>query len=212
MVATYEGPATLHQWIAVAGEEKYAGVEKSIVDELVAKNEHVVDLEMALPAWARSKAAVRMDLVAIEDRKVVFWEVKMVNDPRIRCEAEFEKDKTPHVLEQLSHYRDFLEQDDHIEQVELAYRKTAKILVDLRKLADKIGPPLKLADSITAASRANTLTVAPLAALVVVDLPAPKDNGPSWKSWKDRHERKLLGKIPMRVLESSGPLKFAGAQ
>jgi hypothetical protein len=209
-VASYEGLSTLHQWIAAAG--KYAGDEKSIVDELVAKNDHVVDLEMALPAWALSRVAVRMDLVAIEAGTVVFWEVKTVNDSRIRCRAEFEEDKFPKVLKQLSNYRLFLEQDSQVELVELAYRKTAKLLMKLRALTDEneIGPALALGPSIIAASKADRLAVAPLAALVVVDLPAdPK--GLAWTSWKASHEGKLLGKIPMRVLESPGPLVFAGA-
>jgi hypothetical protein len=196
--------------LLLPGGEEYAGDEKSIVDELVEKNDHVVDLEMALPAWALSKAAVRMDLVAIEDGTVVFWEVKTVNDSRIRCRAEFEENKFPHVLKQLSNYRVFLEQDSHIEQVELAYRNTDKLLVKLRKLADKIGPTLALGPSIIAASQAQRLAVAHLAALVVVDL--PKDNKQAWTSWKASHEGKLLGKIPMRVLESPGLLVFAGAQ
>ena len=141
--------------------EEYAGDEKTIVDELVEKNDHVVDLEMALPAWAHSKVAVRMDLVAIEDGTVVFWEVKTVNDSRIRCKAEFEEDKSPHVLKQLSNYRVFLEQDSHLEQVESAYRNTAELLVELRALADKIGPTLELGPSIIAASQADRLAVAP---------------------------------------------------
>jgi hypothetical protein len=210
LVAAYEGHSTLLQWIAVAGGEKYAGDEKSIVDELVEKNDHVVDLEMAIPAWARSKSAVRMDLVAIEDGTVVFWEVKTVNDSRIRCRAEFEVDKFPEVLKQLSNYRVFLEQDSHIRQVELAYRNTAKLLVKLRVLADKIGPARALGPSIIAASQADRLEVALLAALVVVDLPA--DNKRAWTSWKASHEGKLKGKIPMRVLESPELLVFAGAQ
>jgi hypothetical protein len=207
LVATYEGPATLHQWIAVAG--KYAGDEKSIVDLLVEKNDQVVDLEMAIPAWALSKVAVRMDLVAVEDGTVVFWEVKTVNDGRIRCRAEFEEDKSPHVLKQLSNYRVFLEQDRHVEQVESAYRNAAKLLVKLRALADEIGPRLALGPSIIAASQAQRLAVARLAALVVVDLPA--EDKRAWTSWKASHEGKLKGKIPMRVLESPGLLVFAGA-
>ena len=212
LVAPYEGLSTLHRWIAVA-EKEHAGAEKSIVDELVAENDHVIDLEMALPAWARSKAAVRMDLVAIENGTVVFWEAKTILNSEIRCMAELEEDKTPHVLEQLSHYRVFLEQDSHVEQVQLAYRNTAKLLVKLRALADenKIGPALKLGKSIEeAAGQPDRLAVAPLAALVVVDLPA--DNKRAWKTWKASHEGKLKGKIPMRVLESPGPLLYAGAQ
>jgi hypothetical protein len=139
-IATFEGLSTLNQWIAEA--EKYAGVEKRLVDELVEKNNHVIDLEMALPAWARSTSAVRMDLVAIENGKVVFWEVKTVNDNRIRCTAEFEEDRSPEVLKQLSNYRVFLNETRHISQVESAYLNTAKFLVKLRALADEIGPPL----------------------------------------------------------------------
>lgn len=209
-VAIYEGLPTLRHWIKNAGE-KHGGVEKSIVDKLVEKNEHVIDLEMALPAWARSSVAVRMDLVAIEDGRVVFWEVKTVDDSRIRCNADFLEDKFPHVLEQLSHYRDFLEQDSHVELVEFAYRNTARLLVDLRRLADKIGPTLALGRSIKDASEAQRLDVARLAALVVVDLPEPGANKGPWKSWKETHETKLEGKIPMRVFENAELLKFAGA-
>lgn len=211
IVAPYEGISTLLQWISVAGGEKYAGVEKSIVDELVSTNDHVVDLEMALPAWTLPKVAVRMDLVAIESGKVVFWEVKTVNDSRIRCNADFEEDNFPHVVKQLSNYRVFLEQPSHVEQVETAYRNTAKRLVDLRELANKIGPALKLGDSIVAASQARRLDVARLANLVVVDLKAtPK--GPAWTSWKSKHEVKLKGKIPMLVLESPARLELADAK
>jgi hypothetical protein len=211
--AAYEGSTTLNQWVGKAGA--YAGVEKKIVDQLVEKNDHVVDLEMAIPAWALRKTAVRMDLVAIEDGTVVFWEVKTILNSEICCEAAFEEDRFPHVLKQLSNYRVFLEENSHIELVESAYRNTAKILVDLRALADKyeIGPTLELGQSIKDASKAQRLDVARLAALVVVGLPAgDKRAKQAWASWKATHEGKLLGKIPMRVLESPEALVFAGAQ
>ena len=211
-IAIYEGLSTLHDWIKNA-EKKHAGIEKKIVDELVEKNNHVIDLEMAIPAWTFPKVAVRMDLVAIEKGKVVFWEVKTVDDSRIRCKAEFLADKFPHVLEQLSHYRVYLGQDSHIDQVESAYREAAGLLVKLRALADEnnIGPALKLGDSIVVASQAHSLDVARLANLLVVDLKAaPK--GPAWTSWKSSHEAKLKGKIPMLVLESPALLVLADAQ
>lgn len=209
-VAIYEGLPTLRHWIKNAGE-KHGGVEKSIVDELVEKNEHVIDLEMALPAWTLPKVAVRMDLVTIENGKVVFWEVKTVDDSRIRCRAEFEEDKFPEVLEQLFHYRVYLGQDLHIAQVESAYREAAGHLVKLRALADKIDPRWPLGHSIVDASRSERLDVARLANLVVVDLQAaPK--GAAWTSWKASHEKKLKGKIPMLVLENPEPLKIADAQ
>lgn len=205
--ARYEGPSTLTAWIVAAQE--YAGEEKKIVDEFVAKNDNIVDLEMAIPAWALSKVAVRMDLVAIEKRKVVFWEVKTVNDSRIRCRADFKEDVSPEVLKQLANYRGFLEQHPHVEQVERAYRETAQILVKLRGLADTIGPIKTLGPGILAASQAGILAVERRAALVVVDLPA--DNKRAWKSWKASHEEKLKGKIPMLVLEQPAPLSFAAA-
>ena len=205
LVATYDGLSTLHEWIAAA--TKYVGDEKKLVDEFVEKNDNVVDMEMALPAWANSKVAVRMDLVAIEDGRVVFWEVKTANDSRIRCSAEFQEDELPEVLKQLRNYRLFLAEKQHVEQVESAYRETSKLLVDLRKLADNIGRTEALGAGIIAASKDQRLTVADRAALVVVDLPARG----GWKSWKDSHEGKLSGKIPMRVLAVPGPLKFEGA-
>jgi len=100
-------------------------------------------------------------------------------------------------------------------QVEGGYRNTAKLLVALRALADEnqIGPALELGPSVVAASRADRLAVAPLAALVAVDLPKHQaDHKWAWTSWKASHEGKLKGKIPMRVLERPELLVFAGAQ
>jgi hypothetical protein len=156
-----------------------------------------------------------MDLVAIENGKVVFWEAKTVDDSRIRCRAEFEEDKFPHVLKQLSEYRIFLDQDWHREQVGRAYQKAAGLLVNLRELADKIGPTLALGDSIKDARKADKLEVERQAALVVVDLPPynqREDKKGAWASWKASHEGKLLGKIPMLVLRSPGGLVFPGAK
>jgi len=97
LVANYKSISTLQEWIA-AVNDKHVGEEKRLVDEFVEKNDNVVDMEMALPAWAERNVAVRMDLVAIEDGSVVFWEVKTANDSRIRCKADFLADKFPHVL------------------------------------------------------------------------------------------------------------------
>ena len=214
-VPPYKGIDTLRKWIKTVADGEYAGVEKTIVDKLVEMNDHVIDLEMAIPAWKQPKVAVRMDLVAIENGKVVFWEAKTVDDSRIRCRTDFEEDKFPHVLKQLSEYRIFLDQDCHREQVGRVYQKTAELLVNLRELADKIGPTLALGDSIKDASKADKLEVERQAALVVVDLPPynqREDKKGAWASWKASYEGKLLGKIPMLVLRSPGSLVFPGAK
>ncbi len=78
----YEGSSTLHKWIERADEKK--GREKTCVDELIACNSSIIDIEMGLPASGDRKTAQRMDCVALEregDRiHIVFWEAKMIDD------------------------------------------------------------------------------------------------------------------------------------
>uniref|UniRef100_Q02AY0 Uncharacterized protein n=1 Tax=Solibacter usitatus (strain Ellin6076) TaxID=234267 RepID=Q02AY0_SOLUE len=49
----YEGRATLHEWIAQT--DKHSGEEKGCVDELVAVNPSIIDLEMGLPRAANGR-------------------------------------------------------------------------------------------------------------------------------------------------------------
>lgn len=204
----YRGLASLHDWIALI-DKKYAGVEKRLVDDLVGLNANVIDLEMGLPAWGEQLTAPRMDLVAIEEQQVVFWEAKTITDGRIRCRADYEQELRPEVLRQLAKYRHFLAHERHVELVEVAYRQAAAILVELRALADLCGDAFDLGDEIVSASKAANLTVAASAALVVLD--EPDDAGRAWRSWKAGHEAKLAGRIPMLVQRSPGRLSYKAA-
>jgi hypothetical protein len=203
----YQGPQTLTAWIERA--KTYAGVEKKLVDALVGLNGHVIDLEMGLPAWFLNKAAIRVDLVAIEDGQIVCWEVKTVDDARIRSRVG-----DPHVIAQLEGYRTFLRQDTHVYRIQEAYRETARLLIKLKALSDALVPSAPLDVAITAAARADALEVAREAGLAVIALGEHDKSGSgqrAWDSWKKTHEVRLLGRAPMRVLEAPAPLVFAGA-
>jgi hypothetical protein len=63
---TYEGLPTLLGWVAEA--DTHGGAEKALVDDLVADNAAVIDLEMGLPAWGDKKTPSRMDCVALEPK------------------------------------------------------------------------------------------------------------------------------------------------
>jgi hypothetical protein len=123
----YKGHATLLEFIERADEHK--GVEKTCVDELVAANPSIIDLEMGLP-----KIAQRMDCIALEREQgvisVVFWEAKMIDDPRLRSKSKAK------VITQLKGYRDFLEADAReLKSVERAYQETCKLLVKFHGMA-----------------------------------------------------------------------------
>jgi hypothetical protein len=207
-VLCYSGPVLPRRWIKAA--ESYAGREKKLVDQLVACNGNVIDLEMGLPAWIHNNSAIRMDLVAIEHGSVVFWEAKTVDDARIRCRGE-----APEVLEQLASYAEFLRQDAHVWRIQTAYRQTAGLLVRLSQLAESLGNPIELSAAIIGAASAPKLDVSRSAGLVVVALGEFDDERQSglraWTNWKRDHEAKLVGKAPLRVLEVPGPLIFQGA-
>jgi len=199
--APYEGLGTLRAWMPEI-DRRYVGVEKRLVDALVAENDNVIDLEMGLPAWGSVTTAPRMDLVTIENQQVVFWEAKTAGDSRIRCSVPVVPRQMPHVLDQLEKYRLFLEQDTHCWRISEAYRSAARILVALRRIADDLGPCRPLGQEIVAASTADELRVAREAALVVLDEAPPE--GARWRSWHDNgHATKLAGHA--RVLAQSVP-------
>ncbi len=190
----YEEIEDLKGWIA-AIDKGYTGEEKRFVDQLVAANPSVIDLEMGLPAWGDEKSAPRIDLVAIEGGKVVFWEAKLVMDGRLRCRADLDPDKKPEVLKQLAKYRLFLNHEKegakHVKLVASAYQDAAKLLMTLRSMADKLGEKHTLGTDIYAA--VSGLDVDPEPCLVI-------DNRTNSTSWPC-HEAKLdRANVPMKII------------
>ena len=162
----YGGLDELKQWIAVVdhglradGRQGFSGDEKVGVDKLVAANSNVIDLEMGLPAWGEIKTASRIDLVTIETKAkgqtIVFWEAKLVTDGRIRCNADVVIDEKPEVLRQLFAYREFLKAENHVELVAKAYSTAAKLMVELRAMADSLGEVYPLGADILTAYKVN---------------------------------------------------------
>lgn len=115
----------------------YSGDEKRFVDQVVAANPNVIDLEMALPGISRGKTS-RIDLVALEPDgdgwRIVLWEVKRVGDGRARSEADTEPKV---VAEQLDRYNAWVEANAEV--VIAAYRETCRILVGLHAFASERG-------------------------------------------------------------------------
>lgn len=200
----YEGLATLRRWIDRIDTD-YAGIEKRLVDDLVKENDNVIDLEMGLPAFLGRKSPVRMDLVTLEEGRVVFWEAKCAGDSRIRSRGPL-----PEVIEQLKSYSSFLQQDIHCLRIADAYRDAARVIVRLRALADRIGPARALGEAILSAADGAKLTVERHAALVVIDESALEPNaspGARWNSWHTNgHAAKLKGEI--RVLAQTRPSRL----
>lgn len=142
-LASYDRITHLDAWISNANA--YVGDEKRFVDDVVAWNPNVIDLEMGLPAYSSApgeRTAPRMDLVALEpDRdtwKIVFWEAKLVSDGRARCRGS----EDPKVCKQLGNYTKWLGYGDNESFVKKAYQKACRILVDLHNIASRYSPDI----------------------------------------------------------------------
>ncbi len=124
-------PGHVARWSRKAN--KHSGDEKRFVDQVVAANPNVIDLEMALPGISRGKTS-RIDLVALESDgdgwRIVLWEVKRVGDGRARSEADTEPKV---VAEQLDRYNTWVEAN--AEAVIAAYHETCRILFGLHAFA-----------------------------------------------------------------------------
>ncbi len=145
--------AVVNDWMRCAhGHANGAGMdEKRFVENLVAANTNVIDLEMGLPwdeglRWIakndKSKPAPRIDLVTVEMRGdvpfIVFWEAKMSTNGALRSNWRREGDEGPKVASQIMKYKVWLDLPGRSGQVSSAYRDAAKILLELAEEAGKI--------------------------------------------------------------------------
>ena len=124
------GAEMLVAWMA--NSEGHRGAEKRAIDRLLEVSPKVVDLEMGLPAFGGRKGAPRMDMVALEEdgdgARIVFWEAKMIGDPRIRSNG------IPEVFEQIASYEEYLGNVGRRTQVARAYRENCRILAAVHEL------------------------------------------------------------------------------
>ncbi len=123
-------------WIETA--ETHAPAEKRFVDDLIAANPGVIDLEMGLPASDlpdSERVAPRMDLVVAQCAKneapsIAFWEAKCANNPELRASG----DAAPRVVEQLAKYVRWMAESGRVAQVQQAYRNAATDLLGLHRV------------------------------------------------------------------------------
>jgi hypothetical protein len=158
--ATLADPSTtalIPCWIDSA--RSYASAEKCFVDDLVAANAGVLDLEMGLPASDLSEGrpvAPRMDLVIADtaggEASIAFWEAKCANNGELRSSRDYERDEEgsftgPKVLDQLAKYVRWMKDVGRVEEVRKAYRDTAAILLALHQAfaSEKTNPPACIA-------------------------------------------------------------------
>ena len=119
-------------WIETA--VTYASAEKRFVDDLVAANPGIIDLEMGLPAsdLPRSeRVAPRLDLAIAQGTRdtpstIAFWEAKCANNGELRAS----KDNEPKVFGQVEKYVRWMTESGRVAQVAEAYRNTAKTLIE----------------------------------------------------------------------------------
>ena len=114
------------------------------VDRIIGNNAAVVDLEIAMHrdhALAQNDAvsgkidgAPRMDIVSLEsardDAKIVLWEVKTLDDPRLRAESECNSE----VTKQLKSYHKYLANPERCDAIKRAYETTCSRLVELKDM------------------------------------------------------------------------------
>lgn len=123
-------------WIETA--VTYASAEKRFVDDLVAANPGIIDLEMGLPASdlpGSERVAPRMDLVTVQVADdaspiIAFWEAKCANNAELRAS----EDNAPKVLGQVDRYVRWMSENGRVAQVQTAYRDTAATLIEFYHL------------------------------------------------------------------------------
>ena len=101
--------------------------------------------EVEHPDGTITKLAPRIDLALLEPVveglwRLVFWEVKMSDDGRVRSESE------PEVVTQLNKYAEWLSKAGTRRAVLRAYRSAIKVLVDIHDLAAANGRALNSLD------------------------------------------------------------------
>jgi hypothetical protein len=186
-IEKYEGSVSLDRWVRWAQTHMRAKVgavkaaEKQGVAVIVARNAHVIDVEMALPG---QPSADRIDIVALEKDckgfKIVFYEAKLFsNHASLRAD-----NLQPKVLNQLKRYEDWIRSRPN--EIIPAYRRACGLLIRLhamRYTKTDLHAPSVHPFVLKAAKEGSNLQVDPKPRLIVFGY-SPSERVGSWK----RHE------------------------
>jgi hypothetical protein len=176
---TYEQRKSVGEWVKRA--RSYAGDEKRGVAVIVARNSHVIDVEMGLTG---QPSVDRIDIVALEKDaealKIVFYEAKLFsNHAALRADT-----LQPKVLKQLKRYEDWIR--SRPDEIIPAYRRACGLLIRLHGMrytrADLHAPSVHRF-VLQAAKEGSNLQVDPKPRLIVFGY-SPSERVGSWK----RHE------------------------
>ena len=183
------GPAMLASWIVNAAG--HAGREKRHIDALLDRSPRVIDLEIALPARGDKPSAPRIDIAALEEAsdghpaRIVFWEVKRINNPDLRSRSE------PKVIRQIEAYEKYVCSVPQL--FENAYRENCRILCEFHRIASNIWETPRLLDPlISAVANGEHVEVDAEPRLLIIEDEAPKRN------W-ERHRSELTRRLTDRV-------------
>ena len=199
------GPEVLRSWVARAA--CFANREKEHIDKLLNVSSKVIDLEIALPALPYGRRnAPRMDIATLENcpdgaaARIVFWEVKMIDDARLRST------RTPKVVKQIEAYEEYVGRNPGF--FEDAYRETCRILGNFHDIASRLWKSPRPLDPLISAAAEGNLMPEPQPRLLIID-----DGSSPGRDW-ERHLRKLTSRLADRVhMVSAGelvPIETAG--
>jgi hypothetical protein len=180
----------------------HVGAEKKFVDNIVAANGSVIDMEMAFPAdkeiplppKRKRGSAYRIDIVTLEQSKdlqtsLVLWEAKMSNNSELKKRGE----KDPAVVEQVEKYKRYLEKKEHRKSIADAYRNTCSLLVNLHAMTKDIPGLSDVIKSVD--SGACKLSEESIDTKVRIVIGVKGDEGGRW----NEHMKKLVVENELRV-------------
>ena len=182
------GPKMLGSWVANAAG--HANREKKHIDTLLDVSPRVIDLEIALPARRRGDGAPRIDIAALEEpndshpARIVFWEVKRINDARLRSRT------VPKAVQQIKAYERYVRSDPH--RFESAYRETCRILCEFQRIASDLSEASPLDPLVSAVADGERVEVDAEPRLLIIEDERPK------RDWA-RHLRTLTSRLADRV-------------
>ena len=197
------GPEMLRSWISKAA--CYATCEKKHIDLLLDVSSRVVDLEIGIPAGNRSTP--RIDVATLEEphagdgARIVFWEVKMIYDSRLRSRS------VPEVVEQMQAYEDYVRADPCL--FEDAYRETCRILSGFHDIASCLWESRRpfLDPLVSAVAKGDRVEVDPEPRLLIIDDGTPP--GGNWEHHLDILKSRLTDKVHLACATQLDPIESA---
>ena len=199
-VCEWGGSTMLASWIAKAAS--HANCEKKHIDRLLNVSPRVIDLEIALPARQRGESAPRIDIAALEEpcdghrARIVFWEVKRINDARLHSRS------VPEVVEQIKAYERYVRSDRP--RFENAYRENCRILCQLHRIASDLWETPQLDPLISAVADGECVEVDTEPRLLIIEDEIPRSN---WEHHRSELTRRLTDRVHLARAGEADPIE-----